>query len=94
MPRCEFGTPDKVSANASAALAKVTPKLKQVFTATGLHDVSALNPPDGFVLALVNYCNVQNEEDFLYAEPDWPEQAAAVDVNHPPNSSVAAFLQS
>jgi uncharacterized membrane protein YgcG len=53
-----------------------------------------LNPPDGFVLALVNYCNVQNEEDFLYAEPDWPEQAAALDVNHPPNASVSAFVTS
>ena len=92
MPRCEFGTPEKVSANASTALAKVTPKLKQIFTATGLHDVSALNPTDGFILAVVNHCNVTDEEEFLYIDAEWPEQAAASDVNHPPNASVMAFI--
>ena len=92
MPRCEFGTPEKVSANASAALSKVTPTLKHIFTSTGLHNVSALDPIDGFILAVVNHCKVTDEEEFLYIDAEWPEQAAATEVKHPPVASIIAFL--
>ena len=40
----------------------------------------------------MNHCNVKDEEEFLYIDAEWPEQAAASDVNHPPNASVMAFI--
>jgi hypothetical protein len=92
MPRCEFGTPDKVSPDASEVLSKVDPRLRQTWMVYGLHDVSALDPPDSFVVALVSHCAVKTEDDFCFLDARWPEQAMEARLPHPPTSSIAAFI--
>ena len=82
MPRCEFGTPDKVSGDATAAMAKLSPQLKRVFTSVGLHSISALDPCEGLVMAIVNVLGIQTEEEFLYIEPDFPEEAAGDEASY------------
>lgn len=94
MPRCEFGTPQKTSDEANLVLAKLAPRLRQTLVGIGLHDISAINPTDAFVVALVNEYNVGSVEEFLYLEPDWPEQAAASAANHPSFASMQAFVTS
>ena len=92
MPRCQFGTPDKVNEDATTEMNKCSPILRQVLAALGLHDVSALNPSEAFVLVLTTYLNVTTEEEFLYLDPEWPEQAAASGTNHPTFAAVQAFI--
>lgn len=65
MPRCEFGTPEKVSDDATEAMKRLAPTLRQVILAVGLHYVSALNPFEAFVLVLVNDLNITTEEEFM-----------------------------
>ena len=94
MPRCEFGTPEKVTNDASQVLGKLTPNLRQIILTNGLHDVSALDPPEGFIESLVNDYMVRNEKDFIFLDPTWPELAVGAGLKFPPSSAIAAFLAS
>ena len=94
MPRCEFDTPQVVSEDASAVLAKLPPRLKHIIIGTGLHGVSALDPKDEFILQLVSDLGVMTEEDFLYVDPEFVEAAAASASRHPPIAKVQAFISS
>ena len=73
MPRCEFDTPQVVSEDASAVLAKLAPRLKHIAIGAGLHGVSALDPKDAFIVALVNDYGVTSEEELLYIDPEFVE---------------------
>ena len=94
MPRCVFDTPQVVSDDAAAVLTKIPPRLKHIIIGTGLHGVSALDPKDDFIVRLVNEYGVKSEEDFLYADPEFVESAAASAANHPPIAKVQAFVAS
>jgi hypothetical protein len=94
MPRCEFGTPDKVSSDASEVLGKLSPKMRQIMLANGLHEVSALDPPEGFITSIVNDYGVRVERDFIFLDASWPEEAVAAGLEFPPTGAIAAFLAS
>jgi uncharacterized membrane protein YgcG len=94
MPRCEFDTPQVVSEDASAVLAKLAPRLKHIIIGAGLHGVSALDPKDAFIVALVNDYGVTSEEELLYVDPEFVEAAAASAARHPPLAKVQAFVTS
>ena len=92
MPRCEFGTPQEVSVNANAVLAKLPPRLRQILTQQGLHKISALANEDELIITLVNDWKVTTEEEFLYVDAEWPELAAGTATQHPPLAKVQAWV--
>ena len=94
MPRCEFDSPQLMSDDASAVLTKLAPRLKHIVIGSGLHGVSALDPKDAFVVALVNDYGVTSEEELLYVDPEFVEAAAASAARHPPFAKVQAFINS
>ena len=94
MPRCEFDTPQVMSDGANTVLATLPPRLKNIIIGAGLHGVSALNPKDEFIVALVNDYGVKTEEEFLYVDPEFVEAAAASAARHPSLAKVQAFISS
>ena len=94
MPRCEFDTPQVVSNDASAVLAKLSPRLKHIVMGAGLHGVSALDDKAEFIVELVNTYGVTSEEEFLYVDPEFVEAAADSAARHPPLAKVQVFITS
>ena len=92
--RASFGTPEKrTNDGAEDALSKMTQSLVVVLCSLGLHDISCLNPTSGLVSALVDELGVHNDEDFLWVDTLFHEEASKSDSGgHPSAATVLNFL--